>query len=162
MPLFSSRHRNNTYSASAGKQPSSPVQPSALAQPLSPVTQSSRRRGTDSRKSRSPGYAGDRSGSPLSDTHDPYDDSGSPQVKGDHTGRRSRGLFRRRPSSPSDRVTHVAQDQTLMNARAKISNAEAAGRSADAASNAAREATREAKDHVNALEREAVEEYDFF
>jgi hypothetical protein len=49
-----------------------------------------------------------------------------------------------------------------MNARAKISNAEAAGRSADAASNAAREATREAKDHVNALEREAVEEYDFF
>jgi len=48
-----------------------------------------------------------------------------------------------------------------MNARAKISNAEAAERSVDAALNAARSATHEAKDHVKALEREAVEEYDF-
>jgi hypothetical protein len=152
MPLFSSRRRNNTYSASAGKQPSSPV------------TQSNRRRGIGSSRSRSPGYADDRSGSSLSDTHDPYDGNDSSRFKGDHagTGRRSRGLFRRRRDFPSDRHTHVAQDQTLMNARAKISNAEAAERSADAALNAARSAAHEAKDHVKALEREAVEEYVFF
>ena len=127
------------------------------------MTQTSRRRGIGSSRSRSPGYAGDRSDSSLSDTHESYDGRDSSRFKGDDTGtgKRSRGLFRRRRSFPSDRHAHVAQDPTLVNARAKISNAEAAGRSADAALDAARSAAHEAKDHVKALEREAVEEYEF-
>jgi hypothetical protein len=139
MPLFSSRRRNNTSSADE-------------------VTRSNRRRGIDSRSSRSPGHAEDHSGSSRPGSHDSYR-SGISRSEGTHGGGRSRGLFRRRRSLPSDRHADLSQDQTLMNARAKVSNAEAAERSADTALYAARSAVREAKDHVKTLGREVVEEY---
>jgi hypothetical protein len=140
MPLFSSR-RNNTSSTAP------------------PVTPPSRRRGIISRRSRSPDYAEDRSGSSLSRSRGSYG-SGSSRSNEGHAERRSRGLFgRRRRSSPSDRKVNLARDQTLLTVRSKVADAEAAERSADSALNAARSAAREAKDHVKMLEREAADEY---
>ena len=142
MPLFSSR-RNNTSST------------------VPPVTPPSRRRGIISRRSRSPDYAEDRSGSSLSRSQGSYR-SGSSRSNEGHAERRSRGLFgRRRRSSPSDRKVNLARDQTLLTVRSKVADAEAAERSADSALNAARSAAREAKDHVKMLEREAADECGF-
>jgi ElaB/YqjD/DUF883 family membrane-anchored ribosome-binding protein len=62
----------------------------------------------------------------------------------------------------NNRYGNLDHDQTLLNARAKVANAEAAERSADSALSAARSAVREAREHVQTLEREAVEEYDRF
>ena len=147
MPLFSSR-RNNTSST------------------VPPVTPPSRRRGIISRRSRSPDYAEDRSGSSLSRSQGSYR-SGSSRSNEGHAERRSRGLFGRRRrsspsrSSPSDRKVNLARDQTLLTVRSKVADAEAAERSADSALNAARSAAREAKDHVKMLEREAADECGF-
>lgn len=139
MPLFSSR-RNNTSSTAPS------------------VTPPSRRRGIKSRRSRSPGYAEDRSGSNLSRSQDSYG-SGSSRSNEGHEERRSCGLFgRRRRSSPSDRKGHLDRDQTLLKARSTVADAEAAERGADAALSAARSAVHEAKNHVKMLEREAVDE----
>lgn len=141
MPLFTSR-RNNTSSTAPS------------------VTPPSRRRGIISRRSRSPGYAEDHSGSNLSRSQDSYGSGRSRSNEG-HEERRSRGLFGRRRSLPSDRKGNLAQDQTLLNARSKVADAEAAERGADAALNAARSAVREAKDHMKMLEREALDECGF-
>jgi hypothetical protein len=141
MPLFSSR-RNNTSSTAPSVPPPS------------------RGRGIKSRRSRSPGYAEDHSGSGsnLPQSQDAYG-SGNDE---DHAERRSRGLFGRfRRYSPSDRKGQLDHDETLLKPRSKVADAEAAGRSADAALGAARSAVREAKDHVKLLEREAVDECGF-
>lgn len=134
MPLFSSR-RNNTSS-----------------------TPPSRRRGIKSRWLRSPGHAEALPDSNLSRSQG----NGSSRSDEDHAEGKSRGRFGRlRRSSPSDKKGDLVRDQTLLNARSKVADAEAAERSADAALSAARSAFREAKDHVKTLEGEAVDECGF-
>jgi hypothetical protein len=147
MPLFSSRRKDTPTP--------------------SPVRSASPNgsRGLFSRSSRPTARAEDRSGSSLSESstrhtrpHDSYDSGGSHRNETDTDGRRSRGLFGRRRARSFDRHD-LAHDQTLLNARARVADAEAAERGADAALNAARSAIREARDHVKMLEREAVDEY---
>ncbi|KAI0302682.1 hypothetical protein BC826DRAFT_985671 [Russula brevipes] len=152
MPLFSSRRK--PLSSSRRKDTPSPVRS---------VSPPNRSRGPLSRSSRPTARAEDRSGSSLSESsarhsrpHDSYDSGGSHRNETD-TGRRSRGLFGRRRARSFDRHD-LAHDQTLLNARARVADAEAAERGADAALNAARSAIREARDHVKMLEREAVDE----
>jgi len=126
------------------------------------VTPPIRSRGKISPRSRSPGHTEveDRSGSNLPQSRDSYR-SGSPRSDEGHTVRRSRGLFGRRRSSPSDRKDNLTRDQTLSNTRSKVADAEAAERNVDAALAASRLAAVEAKDHVTMLEREAVDECGF-
>ncbi|KAH9963893.1 hypothetical protein BC827DRAFT_1266220 [Russula dissimulans] len=152
MPLFSSRRRRNTSPAA--------VEPAA-----SPSSSSSRRRGSN-KDDYNTGQAENREGysssptEPSRNRRDSYDsgDSRSNTNEG-RFGRRSGGLFRRR-RSPTDRHVEMAlaNDQTLMKARSKVTEAENAERVADAALDAARRAAREAEDHMKMLEREAVDE----
>jgi len=156
MPLFSFRRRRNTS-------------PAAI-EPAASESSSGRRRGfnnnNNSDNQNNMDHAEDRQRHNLSQTgssrhrRDSYDSGDSrSDVKEGRFGRRSRGLFRRRRSpTATDRHVDLANDQTLMKARSKVTDAENAERGADAALHAARRAVREAKDHMNTLEREAVDE----
>lgn len=53
----------------------------------------------------------------------------------------------------------IGRDPTILNAREKVTNAEAAEADADRALLQAREMVKEAREHVKILEREAIEEY---
>lgn len=53
----------------------------------------------------------------------------------------------------------IDRDPTILNAREKVTNAEAAEKDADRALLQAREMVKEAREHVKILEREAIEEY---
>jgi hypothetical protein len=55
----------------------------------------------------------------------------------------------------------LKKDPAIMTGRKKVADAEEAERAADEALSLARITVREAKEHVKALEREALEEYAF-
>ncbi|KAI0268823.1 hypothetical protein BC834DRAFT_655260 [Gloeopeniophorella convolvens] len=131
--------------------------------PPRPATPPNRSRSLFSRRSRSAEridnrarsgttYSGSNGRSPTND----YNSYGDNSRQG---GSRSGGFFsRRRSSSSSDTRPDLAHDPSIMNARSKVSDAEAAEREADQALVAARMAVREARDHVRVLENEATED----
>ncbi|KAH8107762.1 hypothetical protein BXZ70DRAFT_1074201 [Cristinia sonorae] len=83
---------------------------------------------------------------------------------GTNSDQSSRGGFfsRRRSSSSSGSSNHrsgsLGSDPTILAARQKVSDAEAFEREADRALGQARAAVRDAREHVRALEREALED----
>ena len=70
----------------------------------------------------------------------------------------SSGFFGRRRSSDDDMHRNIKNDPSVVAARQRVSDAEAAEREADRALMQARIAVREAREHVERLEREALEE----
>ncbi|KAI0001267.1 hypothetical protein BJV74DRAFT_882513 [Russula compacta] len=141
MALFSSRRRRSSNTTPADE-------PASSATPPSPS------RGTPPLSSRSAGHSESSMRS-----RDSFGNGSTRSNDGRAAGgKRSRGFFRRRRASPSDRHGDLARDQTLMNVRNKVADAEGAERQADAALSAARAAVSEARDQVKSLEREAVEE----
>ncbi|KAI0663385.1 hypothetical protein C8Q70DRAFT_949496 [Cubamyces menziesii] len=116
----------------------------------------------ESPPSRSRGLFGRRSNSLDSNSNyngNGYDNTNSSTRSGStrHSGG---GLFGRRRSSStdSDRSFDLKKDPSILAARQKVSEAEAAEAAADRALNEARSAVRSAKEHVKRLEQEALEE----
>ncbi|KAI0088153.1 hypothetical protein BDY19DRAFT_952418 [Irpex rosettiformis] len=95
------------------------------------------------------------------DNSDPYqsqnryhDDN---QTNGSHSN--GGGFFsRRRSSSSSSRSRDFKNEPSILAARQKVSDAETSERDADRALGNARAAVREARQHVQMLEREALED----
>ncbi|CCM02313.1 uncharacterized protein FIBRA_04404 [Fibroporia radiculosa] len=74
-------------------------------------------------------------------------------------GARSTGFFGRRRSSSSEKDHgHARKDPSVIAARQKVTEAEAAEREADRALMQARAAVRGAREHVKNIEREASED----
>ena len=131
MPLF--HHNSNSQ-----RSPSPPP-----AQTTSP----SRSRG---------GLFGRRSDSP--ETYDNNSTNGNGSMRSNST-RSGGGFFSRRRSSSSDSgMTDLKHDPSIVAARQKVTDAEAAEAAADRALNEARAAVRGAKEQVRMLEQEALEE----
>lgn len=83
----------------------------------------------------------------------------SPTNNDANSSRSGGGFFSLRRSSSGEFSGHtISHDPSIVAARGKVSDAEAAEHQADQALNAARKAVREARDHVRILEREALEE----
>ncbi|RPD78652.1 hypothetical protein L226DRAFT_610521 [Lentinus tigrinus ALCF2SS1-7] len=82
--------------------------------------------------------------------------NGASSVRSGST-RSSGGFFSRRRSLSSDSVD-LKHDPSIVAARQKVSDAEAAESAADRALNEARAAVRSAKEHVKILEQEALDE----
>ena len=70
----------------------------------------------------------------------------------------SGGFFGRRRSSDDDLQPNIKNDPSVVAARQRVSDAEAAEHEADRALMQARAAVRDARDHVKKLEQEAFEE----
>lgn len=69
------------------------------------------------------------------------------------------GFFSRRRSSSSSRSPNLKHDPSILAARQKVADAEAAESAADRALNEARVAVRGAKEQVKMLEQEVLDEY---
>ena len=93
------------------------------------------------------------------DNSDPYQNGNGYYNDNNTNNNRSGGFFSRRRSSSSSRSrSDFKNDPTILAARQKVSDAEASERDADRALGNARAAVREARQHVQMLEREALEE----
>ncbi|TFY81271.1 hypothetical protein EWM64_g2748 [Hericium alpestre] len=135
MPLFGSRQGNADE---------------ALPEQQRPPTPPHQRGSIFSRRSRSQDHNGDDvARSPT---------TASQSSSGTHGIGRRGFLFGRRRSSDGDFSATLAEDPSILNAQQKVSDAEAAEREADRALSSARAAGREAKQHVERLEREALED----
>ncbi|KAH9892706.1 hypothetical protein C8Q73DRAFT_699127 [Cubamyces lactineus] len=129
-----------------------PLFRSSSPQPESPP---SRSRGLFGRRSNSL----DNNSSYNGNGYNNYDNSNDSMRTGS-TRRSGGGLFGRRRSSStdSDHSFNLKKDPSILAARQKVTEAEAAEAAADRALNDARSAVRSAKEHVKRLEQEALEE----
>lgn len=108
---------------------------------------------------KSGGFFSRRSDSP--DSASGYNTANGASSMRSGSTRSSGGFFSRRRSSSSDSVG-LKHDPSILAARQKVTDAEAAEAAADRALNEARAAVRSAKEHVKMLEQEALEEYVIF
>ncbi|KAH9920173.1 uncharacterized protein B0H18DRAFT_614594 [Fomitopsis serialis] len=87
----------------------------------------------------------------------------APSANGSTTGTASTksngGFFSRRRSSSSDDLNDIKHEPSVVTARQRVADAEAAEREADRALIQARAAVRGAREHVRLLEQEAIEEW---
>jgi hypothetical protein len=93
------------------------------------------------------------------DSADSY--NSDPSYNDNQNGSSRGGLFSRRRSSSSSsrsRSHDFKKDPSILAARQKVAEAENSERQADHALGVARSAVREARQHVQMLEREALEE----
>jgi len=165
MPLFSFRRRRTGNTSPAAIEPAASASSSGHRRDSNDNDNSNSNNSNQNNAS----HAEDRqryNSSPTGSSRHRRDSYNSGDLRSDANGgrfgRRSRGLFRRRRSpTATDRHVDLANDQTLMKARSKVTDAENAEHRADAALHAARRAVREAKGHTKTLEHEAVDECGF-
>lgn len=124
--------------------------PTSQTSPPPPAETNHKSGGFFSRRSDSPDYANGTNGH--------SNGNGADSVRSGSTRSSGRGgFFSRRRSSSSDSVD-LKHDPSILAARQKVTDAEAAEAAADRALNEARAAVRSAKEQVKILEQEALEE----
>ncbi|KAI0779545.1 hypothetical protein C8Q74DRAFT_1217029 [Fomes fomentarius] len=108
-------------------------------------------------RSRGGGLFGRRSDSP--EQYDRRNGNGAPSTRSSPShSSGGGGFFSRRRSSSSSRSPDLKHDPSILAARQKVADAEAAESAADRALNEARVAVRGAKEQVKMLEQEVLEE----